>query len=106
MTKLAVQFGKAVQARRKLRSMTQAQLAEATELSEEWIRRIERGVGSPSLDAIEVLAKALDCNVAELFSTMTTRDVANVRIGALLDNTPVAELSWVEDLIRVAIRRP
>ena len=106
MAKLAKRFGQEVRARRKARAMTQAQLAGATGLSEEWVRRIERGAGAPSFDAIEALAGALGCGVADLFSTMSPRDAAGTRIDALLSGVPDADLPWIEDLIRVAVRRP
>ncbi len=106
MSSLAKQFGGEVRARRKAIGFTQAQLAEASSLSEEWVRRIERGSGSPSFDALDTLARALKCNVADLFSTMSPHDAAGSRINALLSGVPDADLSWLEELIRVAVRHP
>lgn len=106
MSTLAKQFGNEVRTRRKARGLTQAQLAEASSLSEEWVRRIERGSGSPSFDALDALATALKCNVADLFSTMSPHDAAGLRIDALLVDVPDADLSWLEELIRVAVRHP
>ena len=106
MAKLSVQFGHEVRARRKARGLTQAQLGEVVGLSEEWLRRIERGAGAPSFDAIEALAGALRCSPADLFSAMTPRGTAETRIDALLSDVSEADLPWLEDLIRVAIRRP
>jgi transcriptional regulator with XRE-family HTH domain len=103
--KLAEQFGKEVKLRRKARKMTQAELGEAAGLSEVWLRRIERGTGSPSFDAIEALANALGCAVADLFSAMSPRDAIGSRVDALLSDVPDADLPWLEDLIRVAVRR-
>jgi transcriptional regulator with XRE-family HTH domain len=106
VAKLAEQFGKQVRARRKARSLTQARLSEAAGLSEEWLRRIERGAGAPSFEALEALAGALSCSVADLFSGMTSRDEAGVRLAALLSAAPDNDLPWLEELIRVALRRP
>lgn len=106
VAKLAEQVGMQVRARRKARAMTQAQLSEAAGLSEEWLRRIERGAGAPSFDALEALARALACSVADLFATMTPRDAAGARIEALLSKVPEHEMTWLEDVIRAAIRRP
>lgn len=106
MAKLAEQFGKEVKARRKARRLTQAALGEAAGLSEVWLRRIEGGSGAPSFDAIEALARALGCSVADLFTAMSPRDAAGARIEALLIGVPENDLSWLEDLVRVAVRRP
>lgn len=106
MAKLAERFGKEVRARRKARGFTQRQLSEASNLSEEWVRRIERGLGAPSFDALDALASALACEVADLFGTMSPRDTVRARIDALLTAAPDADLLWLEDLVRVAIRRP
>lgn len=106
MSKLAEQFGKEVRARRKARGMTQAQLGEAADFSEEWLRRIERGAGAPSFDAIEGLAAGLKCTVADLFSTMNDRDAVALRIETMLSGVPEADLAWLEELISVALRHP
>lgn len=106
VAKLAEQFGKEVKLRRKARKMTQSELGEAAGLSDVWLRRIERGAGAPSFDAIEALAGALGCSVADLFSTMSSRDAAGTRIDALLSDVPDDDLPWLEDLIKVAVRRP
>ena len=47
---------------RKTRGMTQAQLAEAVDLSPNYIGLIERGVGNPSLNSILVIADVLVVN--------------------------------------------
>lgn len=106
MAKLAERFGREVRARRKARAMTQAQLGYAAGMSEEWLRRIERGAGAPSFDAIEALAAGLDCTVADLFSTMTDRDAAATRVQVLLSGVAEADLRWLEELISVALRHP
>lgn len=105
MAKLAERFGKEVRARRKARAMTQAQLSEAAGLSEDWLRRIERGAGAPSFDALDALADALSCSVADLFLPMTVLAEAGARLEVLLSSAQDDDLAWLEDLIRVAIRR-
>lgn len=54
---------------RKSKNMTQAQLAEKTEYSHEFIRRIEAPNSKKnfSLDAVSNIAKALDINIELLF---------------------------------------
>lgn len=106
MATLAEKFGKQVRTRRKARSMTQAKLSEAAGLSEEWLRRIERGAGAPSFDALEALADALACPVAALFTEASERDVVAARIHGLLSGVEDDDLPWLEELVRIAIRRP
>ena len=105
VAKLAEQFGKQVRARRKARSMTQAQLSEAAGFSEEWLRRIERGAGAPSFEALEALAGALSCSVADLFLDLAPRDEAITRLDTLLASASDQDLPWLEDILRVALRR-
>lgn len=106
MGSLAEQFGKQVRQRRKARGLTQAQLAEAASMSEEWVRRIERGAGSPSFDAIEVLAEALGVSVADLFSTMTKSDERAARVSGLFAGLTDPEQDWLEGVLRTAAARP
>lgn len=56
---------------RKMRKMTQAQLAEKTEYSHEFIRRIEAPNTKKnfSIDAVNNIAKALDIKMDLLFRT-------------------------------------
>ncbi len=72
MGQLAQTFGKQIKALRAERGLTQAQLADLSGISEEWVRRIERGEGSPSLDTIEMLAQSLGVAVAALFGGTAT----------------------------------
>lgn len=106
MGDLAKQFGQGVKARRKARGMTQAQLAEATSTSEEWIRRIERGAGAPSFDVIEALAEAMRCSAADLFTPLSDRARQASKLDALLATVPEPDLKWIEGLIRAALTRP
>ena len=62
-------FGRRVRLHRKLQDLTQEELAEATQLSIEYISKIERGLVSPSFEVIAGLATALHVNPSELFSS-------------------------------------
>lgn len=106
MGELAETFGRRVKALRTLAGMSQAQLAEASHVSEEWVRRIERAAGSPSFDVIESLAEALRVTAAELFAPLpTTRpeDDALVAASGLLTGT---EREWVLQAVKLALARP
>lgn len=60
-------FGTSLRQCRRARRLTQAQLAEATDLSLEMIGRLERGLAAPSFDTIAALAEALQIAPAALF---------------------------------------
>ena len=59
-------FGKAVRNYRRLRNLTQEELAEKTELDRKTISRLENGLYSPSLDNIWAIAFALNINPEDL----------------------------------------
>lgn len=60
-------FGRRVRSLRKVRDLTQEELAEHTNLSVEYISRIERGLASPSFDSIAALADSLRVEPLQLF---------------------------------------
>ncbi|MCG8608731.1 helix-turn-helix domain-containing protein [bacterium] len=65
--KLKGLFGRRVRSLRKLRDLTQEELAEATSLSAEYVSKVERGLASPSFDVIAKLASALQVDPSALF---------------------------------------
>lgn len=106
MGQLAKTFGRQVKSLRLDQGMSQAQLAEAVNLSEEWIRRIERGEASPSLDAIEAISTALGEKPSTLLGTSgddTNLPLALLRSLATLDDR---ELAWIEQAVHLVRERP
>jgi len=67
LTNLRKQFGTKLKKLRKEKDLTQEQLAEASEISVDFLSLVERGVNSPSFENLEKLAKALKVSVKELF---------------------------------------
>lgn len=63
-------FGRRVQALRQDQGLTQEELAEATQLSVEYISKIERGLASPSFSVIARLIDVLEVPPPDLFSTL------------------------------------
>ena len=61
-------FAANVQRTRKLRGLTQEQLAELTQLQPSYISSVERGVRNITICNIERLARALKVTIAELVS--------------------------------------
>lgn len=106
MGELAETFGRRVKALRTLAGMSQAQLAEASHVSEEWVRRIERAAGSPSFDVIENLAQALRVTAAELFAPLPSGQPGDDALAAAYGSLTVAEREWVLSAVRLALSRP
>ena len=62
-------FGNSVKAQRKLKGLTQEQLAEISSVSIETISCIERGTLSTTLYTAQLLANALETNLSALLSS-------------------------------------
>jgi len=67
MGDLRVRFGNRLRALRNWKGMTQEQLAEAADVSVDFISLVERGISAPSFETLERLSVAFDVPVAELF---------------------------------------
>ena len=59
-------LGERLRARRVGLGLTLAQVAERADLSLPYISNLERGVGNPTYDALQAVARALDASVGEL----------------------------------------
>ena len=68
------QIGQQIRWARLLRNMTQAQLAEAADLSAPYISHIERGRKHISLDALLRISQALGVTVDQLLSGVQPQD--------------------------------
>ncbi|MGA0569604.1 helix-turn-helix domain-containing protein [Variovorax sp. VNK109] len=70
---LRQRFGVRIRQLREEAGYSQEAFADACGYARSYMSRIERGLGNPSLDAIEVLANALQVEVAELFPITGSR---------------------------------
>ena len=93
MADLAKSFGRRVRELRTDLSMTQSQLADAIDMSVEWVRRIEIGGASPSFDTISALAKALRVQPADLFADASP-PLAD-RIGVAVQGLSEEQVNWL-----------
>ena len=71
----AEKFGAFVAENRKLKGMTQADLAQKMQVTDKAISRWERGKGFPDINTIEPLACALGVSVLELMKSEKTKIV-------------------------------
>lgn len=77
--------GQRVRALRRLRRLTQEQLAERIERSVDTVSSIERGKVAPGLETLVRLATALEVTVLELLDVGTVRSVSPVRAGVMAE---------------------
>jgi transcriptional regulator with XRE-family HTH domain len=104
MGELAKRFGRQVRALRRARGLTQVQLADAAGLSEEWVRRVERGEGTPSLDAVEAFSSVLDAPIPDLFgASLSAEQERMAGIHKLTGKLSDEELAWVEDVLKAML---
>lgn len=68
---LRVKFGERVRELRLAIGMSQEAFADKCGFARSYMSRIERGIANPSLDAVEILAVALDVEVRQLFETIS-----------------------------------
>jgi transcriptional regulator with XRE-family HTH domain len=66
MDTLDRQLGKNVQKARKVRGISQEELAGSAGIDRSYMSRIERGIVSVSLEKVYVIANTLDCELDEL----------------------------------------
>ena len=67
MSELRKEFGKRLRRIRRMRDLSQEQLAEKTGISSDFVSTIERGLASPSFDTLQKLADVLEVHVSEFF---------------------------------------
>lgn len=67
MSEVAKRLGNCIYKKRKEFKLTQAELAERSDVTEQTIRKIEHGEGNPQLDVLCSLITALCLNPTEIF---------------------------------------
>jgi transcriptional regulator with XRE-family HTH domain len=67
MDEASIYFGKRVKYLRRLKNLTQAQLAEKLSLSVNYVSQIETGIASPSFKTLLLLSQGLDVELKDLF---------------------------------------
>ena len=73
-------FGEALRRLRRERGLSQERLAEAANLTDDYVGFIERGENVPTLTVILKLAKALSVDAAELLSEFTLPTLKRMKL--------------------------
>lgn len=102
MSDVQTRLGARVRDLRQRRGWTQEDLGERSGLSYKFIGEIERGLGNPTIDSVDQIARAFAMDVSDLFSReqpemtyapLTADDFAVVREAQ-------ASLSSIEDIMK------
>ena len=98
------QIGRQIRGARLRRKMTQAQLAEAADLSVPYISHVERGKKRVSLDALLRISQALDVTVDQLLAGTQPQDKAAYlpEIGELFRDCTLRERRILRDVAAAA----
>jgi transcriptional regulator with XRE-family HTH domain len=103
-------FGLRVQQLRRLKRLTQEELADAIGRSVDTVSNIERGFSSTRLETAAHLAKALDVTLPELFEFSITKDMGRThrreleKLFRLLSHCPPKRLSALAKIIEQAVQ--
>lgn len=107
MGNLKQRFGSLVAAHRKRVGWTQRQLAEAAELSDDMVARVEMGRTGVSFDTIEKLANALHVDPAEFFTTELAQGAfKGTQHGKLIGRLAALrpeEVAWLERIVEAIL---
>lgn len=107
MAKLQKLLGARVYELRNKAGLTQWQLAEKADVSNDSISRIERGIRSPSFEVLERLAKSLNVEIRELFNFSNRKFLKNncplelVDLLHSLENKKPHEIKMVLEITRL-----
>ena len=107
MAEIERRLGKRLRELRRLRHLTQAQLAEKTGLSDNFIGAIERGIRSPKLKTLAKIAGVLGVEVDDLFKLKPAlqgdRKKIIKRITHYLEDRDERELRLILELIELIL---
>lgn len=106
MGQLAKSFGKRIKGLRSDQGLSQAALADRAGVSEEWVRRIERGDGAPSFDTIEAIASSLNVTAGDLFGGLAEGDPRTAELARLAGSLDDDAIAWLEQAARLVAGRP
>jgi transcriptional regulator with XRE-family HTH domain len=81
-------------------------LADAAGTSEEWIRKLERGVRAPSLATLDSVSRGLGVTVAALFAGADANRDRFETLVAEAEGLSDDQLAWIEAAVRLMRKMP
>lgn len=110
MTTIKMRFGVRLFQLRNEAGMTQAILAEKTNLSVDSISRIERGERAPSLESVEKISDALKVKLSELFnfdgdevSVLSDCPSESLALWKLLRNKRAKQVKKIAEIAKIVL---
>ena len=111
MASIKKKFGVHLYQLRSAAGMTQAKLAEITNLSVDSISRIERGERAPSLESIEKISNALKVRTSELFNfdgndgitALSENPSESLELWKLLRNTRAKQVKKITEIAKIVL---
>lgn len=98
--------GKAIAKYRKLAGLSQNQLAEALDLGNEAISRIERGLVIPTVERLIKMAEIFDCPVSELLTESSSRPTDEaIYLQSLLSSVDEQDKQMLINLLETLVIR-
>lgn len=110
MDKVEKSIGKRVQEYRKIRGLTQTQLADMINISPNYLSALERGVYSINIELLIKIMNCLDCTANDLFCDVmqTGYKIKASRLSDMIEKLPTKEqeriFSIVETMIKTSIQ--
>lgn len=105
-SKLLSRIGKNVAIRRKALGFTQEQLATRIGVEVETVSRLERGMHSPSLSALETLSEELDISISDLLEEKVSAQVPESEIIATyLSKLKPKDRLFLTDFVKLYFQR-
>ena len=91
--------------------LTQSQFSELTNISEDSLGKIERGVNVPTLDSLNKIAAGIKMPLTELISPLEKKAKSNVcqeleDLGAFLKTRPPEDIKLIHELAIKILDRP
>jgi transcriptional regulator with XRE-family HTH domain len=77
--------GRNIRAARKAKGLSQIVLAERSDLSADFIGKVERGMTSPSVESLKAIAEALNLPMSELFAGESRADPSQAALMELIE---------------------
>ena len=76
-------LGQCIKELRRQKGLTQVEFSERCVFYQNYLSRIENGLSNPTINAIEIVANALDLSVYELFEFMQISDTKRKKPGVI-----------------------
>ncbi len=98
-------IGKRIKQYRKIKGLTQEQLAEKVEISTNYLSAVERGINLIAIDKLVDILNCLQCSADEIFADVVdvSFDIEKTQIGQMLQELPIDEQKRILEVVKTLI---